>query len=140
MNTLTGLTVKILTRAAQVFAWPVILCGINPSGEPTALNVDSSGNLITTAWNPFEFMNLSGTIATGGTAQPASSAKTRNKLVVQNPSTESESLFIDFTGTATTSSFEIQAGQTQVFVAPMDNRALSILAATTGHAFTIWEA
>ena len=49
MNTLNGLTVKILSRAAQVFAWPVILCGINPGGNPGPLNIDASGNIITTA-------------------------------------------------------------------------------------------
>ena len=140
MNTLNGLTVKILTRAAQLFAWPVVLCGINPQGQPAAINVDNSGNVITTAPGSLQFANLSGTITAGGTAQTASSAKTRQKLVVQNPSSATESLFIDFTGAATTSSLEIQPGQTQVFQAPIDNRALSIIAATTGHAFLIWEA
>ena len=49
MNTLNGLTVKILARAAQVFAWPVVLCGIAPGGNPAPLNADASGNIITTA-------------------------------------------------------------------------------------------
>lgn len=46
-NVLTGLGVKILTISAQVFAWPIIICGINPSGQPMPVNVDASGNLIT---------------------------------------------------------------------------------------------
>ena len=140
MNTLNGLTVKILTRAAQVFAWPAIICGINPGGTPAPLNVDASGNVIMTPGGPLEFAKLSGTIAAPGVSQPASTAKTRNKLVIQNPGTATESLFIDFTGPATTASFEIQPGQTQVFTAPTDNRELSIMATDAGHAYTIWEA
>lgn len=140
MNTLNGLTVKILTRAAQVFAWPVVLCGINPGGDPAPVNADDSGNIITVVGGTLQFSDLSGTIAAGGTAQTASTAKTRRKLIVQNPGTATESLHLNFSGAATIASFEIQPGQTQVFLAPCDNRALSIFAATTGHAFTIWEA
>ncbi len=140
MNTLNGLTVKILTRAAQVFAWPVVLCGINPGGAPAPINMDGSGNVVTAAGGYLQFTILSGAIAANNTAQPASSAKTRQKLIVQNPSAATESLFIDFTGPATTASFEIQPGQTQVFQAPCDNRELSIIAATAGHAYTVWEA
>lgn len=140
MNTLNGLTVKILTRAAQVFAWPVVLCGIDPGGKPAPIHLDDAGNLIVTAPDPVQFTNLSGTMTAGGTAQIASTAKTRKKLIVQNPKAATESIYIDFTGTATSASFEIQPGQTQVFQSPCDTRALSIIAATTGHAFTIWEA
>jgi hypothetical protein len=45
MNTLNGITVKILTRIAQIFAWPVIICGIGPSGQPVPVNVDANGNI-----------------------------------------------------------------------------------------------
>lgn len=83
--------------------------------------------------------DLSGTITTGGTAQQlAAFNSSRRYLRVTNPSTATESLFVnDKGGSASLSdgkSFELQAGQIWE-PNPPSIQAVSIIAASTGHAF-----
>jgi hypothetical protein len=85
------------------------------------------------------FVDLSGTIAAGGAAQSLVGQNTaRRYLRISNPSTAGESLWInDKGGTASSSdgkSWELQAGQIWEPDVPPTN-AVSIVGATTGHAF-----
>ena len=88
--------------------------------------------------------NRSGTITTGGTAQQAVAAtKGRKLLVIDNPSTESESLWVSLVGSATTDSpsLELEPGDPPLAFqgdACPDN-PVSVIAATTGHKFTVLE-
>lgn len=80
------------------------------------------------------------TITTGGTAQTALAANTQRVwLWCQNPPSATESLFINFSGTAGAANGSIELVAGQVFV--MQSNAIytgivSAYAATTGHAFT----
>lgn len=84
----------------------------------------------------------SGTITTGGTAQTAAAANTARKhLFIQNPSTAPGSLWFSTTGTAVQASPSIElvpgaSYETGTFV---PTGVVSVIAATTGHAFTARE-
>jgi hypothetical protein len=87
--------------------------------------------------------DASSTITTGGTAQSALAANPGRKyLLIQNPSTASEVLWVNLTGTAvvdTQGSVSIEAGGALVFENGFEpSNAVSVIAATTGHKFTIW--
>lgn len=87
--------------------------------------------------------DASGTITTGGTAQTALAAQTGRKyLMVHNPLTASEVLWINLAGTAavdTAGSVSIEAGGALTFEGEAQcSNALSVIAATTGHKFTVW--
>lgn len=95
------------------------------------------------AERPTPFVDLSGVIATGGTAQAlAAYDSSRKYLRISNPATATESLFVnDAGGTATTSaptaangSLEIVPGQVYAPY-PVPCTPISIIAATTNHAF-----
>lgn len=86
----------------------------------------------------------SGTIDSGGTAQTAADANYgRNYLFIQNID-PSEDLWVSFTGTAavdTEGSFLLAAGNAYTAegnVVP--GNAISVVGATTGNPFTIYEA
>lgn len=87
--------------------------------------------------------NRSGTITAGGTAQAAVAANTsRNYLLIRNPIDATEALWINLTGTATAASpsLRLDAGDILTFEGSfVPTNAVSVIAATTGHAFTIWE-
>jgi hypothetical protein len=89
-------------------------------------------------------INLSGTITSGGVAQAAATARAgRGYLLVQNPSTGAESFWISFSGTATAASptIEIVPGATFFWEGrTVPTEAISVIAPTTGTAFTILEA
>lgn len=82
----------------------------------------------------------SGTITAGGTAQTAVPAsRGRVLLLIQNPSSEVESLWFSTEGTATAASpsIELQPGQTYESAGIVPTGAVSVIAATTNHPFTI---
>lgn len=91
-----------------------------------------------------------GSITTGGTAQSLfGSAAWRRLFLIQNPSTATgqgitaaESLWITFGGTATTAppSIEVVTGALIILDTVVDPQSISIIAATTGHAFTARQA
>jgi hypothetical protein len=85
------------------------------------------------------FTDLSGTIATGGTAQQLVAFNSARRYIrISNPSAATESLWInDKGGTAAVAgaaSWELGAGKTWEPNPPPIN-AISIVAATTAHAF-----
>lgn len=89
-------------------------------------------------------IDRSGTITAGGTAQTGVAAKAdRRYLLVQNKSTASESFWVNFGGTAAVAdspSIEIAPGVTLTFESGfVPSGAISVIAATTGTAFTIKE-
>lgn len=84
--------------------------------------------------------DLSGTVTAGGTSQSLSAANTARKyLRVSNPSTASESLFVNDKGadasTTDGKSMEIQPGVIYSWEGNPPIGAVAITSATTGHAF-----
>lgn len=106
--------------------------------------VDAAGNI----WSPGSsasgaLTDRSGTITTGGTAQNAMAANTSRKYAsVTNPISATESLFVNDAGTATAASpsYELLPGESYETGAFVPTNAISVLAATTGHAFIAREA
>ena len=89
--------------------------------------------------------DASGAITTGGTAQTALAAQyQRRYLFILNPSTATETLWINLVGTATvngeaTGSVPMAPGQSFVWEDSLvPANAISVLGATTGHKFTIY--
>lgn len=87
--------------------------------------------------------DASAQITTGGTAQTALAAQTGRKyLLIQNPTTASEPLYVNLTGDAVVDeegSVALAAGGALVFEGPfVPSNAVSVIAATTGHEFTVW--
>lgn len=88
----------------------------------------------------------SGAIATGGVSQQVAQAFLyRSYLFVQNPSSASESLFVNFTAAASVSAnncFELLPGSsiTMVVTGFVTIESVNVAAATTGHAFVYKEA
>lgn len=82
--------------------------------------------------------DISGTIAVGGTAQTISAANAAGRrVIIYNPTSQVESLFVNTTGSATsptTNSFELVPGGYYDSVDPITN-AISVNAATAGHIF-----
>jgi hypothetical protein len=80
----------------------------------------------------------SATIATGGTAQSVTWTLTAAKIrCVQNPKNATEDLYVAVGSTASTTSQDLPAG---IQVCWPWNGSISVFAATTGHAFTAFEA
>ena len=91
------------------------------------------------AERPTQFTDISGAIATGGTAQAAAGFDSSRKyLRIQNPWSATESLFINDAGANASSSdgksLELQPGQVYAPY-PVPANPISVVAATTGHAF-----
>lgn len=86
----------------------------------------------------------SGTIASGGVAQNAMAANAaRRYLFILNPATATEVMWFNLTTTATAASPSIQLAAGQSFVMEssfVSTAAVSVIAATTSHAFTALEA
>ena len=92
---------------------------------------------------PITWTKCSGTITTGNTAQAvATGSGPVRGFFFQNPSTATnESIFIDFNGTATTTSIEVQRGGPPITLGPgtiYSGNSVSVLAATTSHAYTCY--
>lgn len=109
-----------------------------------AILYDAAGNPVDTAGGlGGTITSASGTITIGGTAQAAVAANTaRNYLFIRNPIDATEALWVNLTGTATAASpsVRLDAGDHWEFDGSfIPTNAVSVIAATTGHAFTIWE-
>ena len=86
--------------------------------------------------------DLSSTMTTGGTSQkPGPKRKGRKYLYIENPSDETESLFVCFSKAATTGSpsMEIEPGDHRAWNGDAPENEVHVVATTTGHAFTMWE-
>ncbi|HEY3812857.1 MAG TPA: hypothetical protein VGL66_06495 [Caulobacteraceae bacterium] len=91
------------------------------------------------AERPTQFTDISATIATGGTAQTAAPFDSARKyLRIQNPWSATESLFINDAGANASASdgksLELKPGAVYAPYPP-PSTPISIVAATTGHAF-----
>lgn len=108
-------------------------------GVPTPV---STANPLTTAPISGALTDKSGTITTGGTAQTAAAANTSRKyLFIQNPSTAPGSLWFSTvtTAVAASPSIELVPGASDATGVFCPTGAVSVIAATTGHAFTMRE-
>lgn len=86
--------------------------------------------------------NRSGQISTGGTAQQAAATNaSRNYLLIQNPSNAGESLWysLDTIAVAASPAIELQPGQSYESTNVVPTGAVSVIAATTGHKYTVKE-
>jgi len=45
MSDLNGITVAVFGRLAALFAWPVLLVGIGPDGNPKPIAVGATGKI-----------------------------------------------------------------------------------------------
>jgi hypothetical protein len=86
----------------------------------------------------------SGTITTGGTSQQLAPINpTRSYLFIQNPTTATEVLYVNFTSAAAAaaSSISLAAGASFTMTASdfASTEAVNVFGATTGHAFTAKE-
>ena len=88
---------------------------------------------------PATLTNRSGTITLGGTAQSFATAKgDRKYLFIQNPSTNSDSLWLNWRGgTAVVGqpSVELPVGAVIIATDDVPRGAISIIGATTGMSF-----
>ncbi len=92
---------------------------------------------------PLGITDRSGTITAGGTAQTAAAANSgRQYLLIQNLDA-SEDLWVRFGATAavaTPGSVKLLGNSGMTFESgPCATGLVSVIAATTGHKFTIWE-
>jgi hypothetical protein len=115
-------------------------------GDPVGRQAlyDAEGNVVdVVGGHSGALTDRSGTITAGGTAQAAVSANTsRNYLFVRNPIDATEALWVSLVGTAAAASpsVRLDAGDSFEYAGSfIPTNALSVFAATTGHAFTIWE-
>lgn len=86
--------------------------------------------------------NRSGTIAAGTTSQVAAAANNdRRFLYIQNASTASEPLYIEFGAVATinTTSIELAVGASVLFDSCVPVGSVNVNATTTGHRYFILE-
>lgn len=86
----------------------------------------------------------SGTITTGGTAQNAMAANSSRKyLLIRNPTTATAPLWFNFTTAAVVTgspSIRLDPGDSFIMESGfVSTEAISVIAATTGHAFTAKE-
>lgn len=103
---------------------------------------NASGVPVPTAPSPGTFTNRSGTITTGGTSQTLAAINTARKaLLVQNPCAATENLYINFTSAAAVgTSFELlPCGSYTSSGNFISTELVTVLAATTGHAFVAKE-
>lgn len=102
------------------------------------------GTITPSGSGPSSVTNRSGAIATGGVSEEAAAANTsRTWLYLQNPSTETEPLFIGFGETADTDGSDIELAAGQIFVMSGEaapTTTINVNAATTAHKFIVKEA
>jgi hypothetical protein len=90
------------------------------------------------------YTNRGGTITLGGTSQQIMAVNAaRKRMIIQNPSSEIESLFMNFTAAANAgnnTSFELMpGGYFDSAFGPVSTEAINVVAATTGHKFVAKE-
>lgn len=83
------------------------------------------------------FTDRSGTITTGGVSQTLMAANaSRKSFLVQNPPTATENLYINFTSAASASTLALTPGASYFEESSVvTSEAVTVFAATTGHAF-----
>lgn len=150
-----GLLVAALPASAQQTAKVLATCGSASgytAGGTNYITVDTtgaqcgtstgSGGGVTTSPVAVSTTARNGTITTGGTAQNAMANNTSRKVwCVTNSATATEYMFVRANGVATVSDTPVAPGQ-QVCNQPgtIDQGVISVIAATTGHAFSGYEA
>lgn len=126
-------------NASLANAWPVeVTDGTNVLG--TAAHPVQIGG--TTAPAQGTLTDRSGTVTTGGTAQTLAGANSSRKYLLIVNDSASETLWFNFTTTAVASqpSIPIQPNGSFVMEASyVSTEAVSVIAATTGHAFSAKE-
>lgn len=86
--------------------------------------------------------NRSGSITAGTTSQVAAVANTARKwLVIQNPSTETEPLYVEFGAVATiaSTSMELEPGAMLLFDVAVPTDSINVNATSTLHKFFVLE-
>jgi hypothetical protein len=131
-----GPTMRWLARAVNLFT-PVFQLDIGGASS-NAESLVSLANPIPETAVARTVTTTVATITAGGTAQNVlSSITSPGRLCeIYNPRTATESLFVSDGGTATTNSIEIQPGGYYIS-ASLTTNAISVLGATTAHAFTV---
>ena len=114
-----------------------VTSGVPTSGTGTVSTLDGA-----LAYGQLTLVNQGGTITSGGTSQVAiTSNAARKYLYVGNPSTEVESLYVNF-GAAATAANSIElgpGGSLTMNSLGVSTQSLNLLAATTGHVFVVKE-
>lgn len=89
--------------------------------------------------NSGNLLDASSTIATGGATQQALAATQRQYLLIENPTTETEALYVNFGAIANlTNSISIAPGGSLTFeTGVVPGQTVNVLAATTGHRYII---
>lgn len=112
---------------------------VPPSGSQLPASLGQNGGLKTESVGGGALTNRSGTITAGATAQSMMSANAaRRYLLIQNPTTGSESFWINFTTTAVQSqpSIEVAPGVTFIWEGTfIPTEAISVIASTTATPF-----
>ena len=125
----TANTTPWLTNAQQSGTWTV---QPGNTANTTAWLVSGVPRAVT-------MTDRSGTITAGGTSQTLAAVNaTRQRIIVQNPCNATESLYINFTGAATTNGTSIElaaCGSYDSGPGPVSTQSVTVIAATTGHAF-----
>lgn len=89
------------------------------------------------------YVTKSGTIVNGGTSQQVIAANAARKgLVIENPSSESESLFVEFGAAADTGGTSIEllpGGSLDQNARIVSTQSVNLNAATTGHKYIVKE-
>ena len=147
-------------------AMTVLLSGSAASGTPSSVNVAQFGGASTVTGTGVSgsgvprvtvssdstvfiqnstgtYTDRSGSIATGGTSQTAMAANaTRKKLLVQNPPTATENLYMNFTAAASSAASSVAMVPGAAYEESgnsITTEAVTINAATTGHVYTAKE-
>lgn len=108
--------------------------------------IDENGDVVETfgsaGASSGAYTDHSGTITAGGTAQNAMAANSsRHYAYLKNPDAATEPLYYSWTGTASASSPDVlYPGDVEESNGFVSNQALSVYAATTGHAWIAREA
>lgn len=115
--------------------------GSSTIGTMNIGTVPATGNALpVNTRNSMTLTNRSGTITTGGTAQNPVSANTGRKyLIIQNVSTGDLWVGIGVTAVQNQPSIKISPSEKFIFSEYVPTVLISIIGATTGQAFTIWE-
>lgn len=135
------ITVKLVVTAGT---WSVIVVPTNAASQQSVQLAAGTASIgtVTTTPTAGTLTNRSGTITVGGTAQQLMAANASRKyLFIQNLSTEN--MWINLTTTATTGQPSIKLLPNGVFSmegAFVSTESVSVIAATTGSAYTAKEA
>lgn len=123
----------VLSRSFVEASEAIRVTGAGTGGTTTVVTQPTTGALT----------DRSGTITTGGTAQNAAAANaSRRYLLVRNPLSAAQPLYFNLTGMATADSPSMRLDPGDTFVMEglfVASNAVSVLGATTGNKFTVWD-